>query len=267
VLLLLLGVCAVASQATTLAVDPKRTVPGGRVTVTATNVPANQVGEIQLLSSVHTYTFRANSGGEISQEIVVPADIELGNHIVRICWDRSCHKQTPLRVVSGVALAEPTPAANASASPSASPSGGLSPNPGSTPTARPSPTPTSTPRSTPTSTPKTSPKPAPSPTPSPTPTSNPCPTPNSGASLTVSPSTIIAGVTLVTVTGQNFIPGRAVTSNYYLGSTLKRSWTGTVSCAGTFSWSFTPGPLDIGSAKVTATDGSRSANKSFNILA
>jgi serine/threonine-protein kinase len=169
VLLLLLGVCAVASQATTLAVDPQRTLPGGRVTVTATHVPASQVGEIQLLSSLYAYTFRSNSGGEVSQEIVVPADIELGNHIVRICWDRSCHKQTPLRVVSGVALAEPTPAANASASPSASPSGGVSPNPSSTPT--PAPAPISTPRSTatPTSTPKTSPKPTPSPSPSPTP--------------------------------------------------------------------------------------------------
>jgi len=69
------------------------------------------------------------------------------------------------------------------------------------------------------------------------------------------------------VNGQNFTPGKTVTVDYYYGSTLKKSWTGTVSCTGTFSWSFTPGPTDIGSAKVTANDGNRSANKSFNILA
>src|SRR2546425_3858224 len=49
VLLLLLGVCAVVSQGTTLAVNPQRTVPGGQVTVTATNLPAHQVGDVQLL--------------------------------------------------------------------------------------------------------------------------------------------------------------------------------------------------------------------------
>ncbi|HEX9363728.1 MAG TPA: serine/threonine-protein kinase [Candidatus Dormibacteraeota bacterium] len=173
VLLLLLGVCAVASQATTLAVDPQRTVPGGRVTVTATHVPANQVGEIQLLSSPYTYTFRSNSGGEVSQEIVVPADIELGNHIVRICWDRSCHKQTPLRVVSGVAEAEPTPIANASPTVSSSPSAGPTPKPGSTPSPKPTASATSTPPAS--STPRSSPTPTRSPSPSPLPTPTPSP--------------------------------------------------------------------------------------------
>ena len=268
-LLLLMGVCAVVTQATTLAVNPNRTVPGGRVTVTATNVPANQTGEIQLWSRVQTYFFRADSKGDVSVEIAVPSDIDLGNHRVRLCWSNSCHKEVVLRVVSGdVALASPNPVANATpgTSPTAASTPGSTSRPGSTPTQTPRSTPTSgsTPRptSTPTSTPTSR------PTPSPTPTSNPCPTSSSAAALTVSPNTIVAGVTTVTVKGQNFTPYNGVTVNYYLGSALKQSWSGFVTCSGTFSWSFKPGTFDIGSAKVTGNDGSKpSATKTFTILA
>ena len=127
VLLVLLGVAAaVLSQATTLALSPSTTVPGGRVTVTATNLPANQVGEIQLFSVERTYFFRANSNGNVSVEIGVPSDTALGSHVVKICWNGTCHKQTPLRVVSDVALAtpaaSPTPLATPTASPSFAPS-------------------------------------------------------------------------------------------------------------------------------------------------
>src|SRR5207237_299290 len=52
VLLLLLGLCQAVLGATTLAVNPNRVAPGGTVTVTATRVPANQTGEIQLWSVV-----------------------------------------------------------------------------------------------------------------------------------------------------------------------------------------------------------------------
>ena len=121
-LLLLVGVCAVVTQATTLEVSPSRTVPGGRVTVTATNVPANQVGEIQLLSTVQAYVFRADANGDVAQEIAIPSDIEPGIHHLRICWSGSCHKEVVLRVVSDVAPASPTPAVSpAVSSPSTSP--------------------------------------------------------------------------------------------------------------------------------------------------
>src|SRR6266576_3687937 len=143
-LLLLMGVCAVVTQATTLAVNPNVTVPGGRVTVTAAHVPADQIGEIQLFSRVQTYYFRADSNGDVSVEIVVPSDIDLGNHHVRLCWSNSCPKETGLRVVSGdVALASPTPVANATpgTTPSAAGSStpGSTPPPGSTPSSRPTP--------------------------------------------------------------------------------------------------------------------------------
>ncbi len=134
VLLLLLGAGAAAlllSQATTLALSPSTTVPGGRLTVTATNLPANQVGEIQLFSVKRTYFFRADSNGNVSVEIWVPSDAEVGSHVLKICWNGICHKQTSLRVVSEVALATPTPSPT--------------PTPVTSPTVAPSQSPTSAP--------------------------------------------------------------------------------------------------------------------------
>ena len=141
VALLVTGVCVVVSQATTLEINPGRMVPGGRVTVTATHVPARQFGEIQLLSVLRTYSFIADANGNVSKEIFIPPDTELGNHTIRICWNGTCHKSASLRVISETALNSPTPVANASPSPSPTPK--LTP----TPTAKP----TATPRSTPTS--------------------------------------------------------------------------------------------------------------------
>jgi len=214
-LLLLLGVCAVAAQATTLDVNPKRVAPGGTVHVTSTHVPANQVGEIQLHSVVHTYPFHADSHGQVSVDIVVPADTELGDHIVKICWENTCHKDAPLRVVAGVAEASPTPVAGGTpgTSPSAtpSPSPGASPRPSSTPSTRPTPTSGSSPR--PTSTPTPKPSPTAKPTPSPTPTPQ-CPF--TSPALTESPNPALAGAT-VRVSGTNFKPG-PVSLTYYAGS-------------------------------------------------
>jgi len=162
ILLLILGVCAEVALATTLALNPDRVAPGGTVTVTATHVPANQAGEIQLWSVVHTYPFRANANGVVTQDITVPVDVELGNHTVKICWDNSCHKQAPLRVVAGVGEVQPTPVAGStpSAGPRSTATPRSTPRPGSSPT--PISTPSSTPR--PTSTPGSTPRASPTPT-------------------------------------------------------------------------------------------------------
>jgi len=135
VLVLLLGLCASVANATTLDINPNRTVQGGRVTVTATHVPAQQVGEIQLLSKLQTYLFWADANGNVSVEIAVPNDIELGNHTVRICWSKACHKQTQLRVVGNVVAASPTPTPSPSPSASAkpTPSRASSPSPTGSP--------------------------------------------------------------------------------------------------------------------------------------
>jgi len=75
-------------------------------------------------------------------------------------------------------------------------------------------------------------------------------------------------VTTVTVTGQNFTPNKTVILNYYLGTSLKKTWTAPVGCNGGFTTTFKPAALEIGSAKVTANDGNgRFASATFSILA
>src|SRR5438034_641903 len=235
-LLLLMGVCAVVnSQVVTLAVDPGITVPGGVVKVTATHVPANQAGEVQLWSVVNTYFFAADANGEMTLEMTVPSDIELGQHVVKICWAGTCHKQAPLRVVSGVAEApSSTPVANNTpgASPTTSRTPGSTPRPGSTSTPR------STPTSGSTSTPASTPRPTPTrlPSPSPTPTQNPCPGNANNLVLTPFAQTVVGG-NVVKFTGANFTPYSAVTVGYRQGSssTVTPLPSVTASCGGGIS--------------------------------
>ena len=135
-----------------MTIAPTTAVPGENVTVTASHLPANQLGEIQLHSTLRTYAFRADRNGDLATDITVPNNVGFGDHLVEICWNGTCHVHTTLRVVSRVALASPTPIANATPSAAA--------------------TPTSIPRasSSPTSTPKSVSSPNPSPSPACTPT-------------------------------------------------------------------------------------------------
>jgi serine/threonine protein kinase len=204
-LLLVLGVCAaVAAQTPRLSLNPSTVVAGGRVLVTAERVPANKVGEIQLLSQVHRFPFQAGASGAVSKEITVPADIALGDHTVQICWDSSCRAHETLHVVA-VGTVLPTPAANTSATPSA----GASPTPGQT--ANPTPPPGSTPGSTP--------RPAPSPTPThpPTPSPSPKPTPTPSPTVTL---VSISSTGKTALTFHYFYAGSA-TITIHQGSTTK----------------------------------------------
>jgi len=247
-LLLLLGLCQAALASTTLAVNPNRVAPGGTVTVTATHVPANQVGEIQLWSVVHTYPFTANANGEVSLNMTVPRDIALGDHVVKICWKNACHAQTGLRVVSGVAAASPTAVANTS--PGATPTAGSTPRPSSTPTAGATPTSGSTPH--PTSTPSS----VPQPTPSPTPTQNPCPGNSSAAALTPANQTVILGG-IANFTGSNFTPNSSVSLSYYAPQSAAaptKTWSVKATCAGGFTTSVTTNGGVVRTDKVVACD-------------
>ena len=129
VLTLLLGLIAVVANATTIDVNPNRTVQGGVITVKATHVPASQVGQVQLLSTVRSYLFWADRNGNVSVDIRIPDDIEAGNHTVRICWNNACHKQTQIRVESRAVEPSPTPSPSPSASPTLKPSPVRSPSP------------------------------------------------------------------------------------------------------------------------------------------
>ena len=100
---------------------------GGTIVVTATNVPADQQGEVQLLSILHAVPFQADSQGNVLVYLTVPVDTPPGGHTIRICWGSSCHASTSLLVLAPVGLPSPSP------SPAASPP----PTPRSSPTASP----------------------------------------------------------------------------------------------------------------------------------
>ena len=262
-LMLLVGTCGLiaALNPPTLTLSATTVHPGDSLTATASHVPSNQAGEIQLLSRLSVFPFRADGKGNVTREILVPGDTALGEHTVKLCWNGTCHAQAPLRVVDASAFIGPP-----NFTPSASPSPGVSP--GASPTSNPrrSPTPTSGTggtRTSPTPTHTSSPPP-PSPTPTPP---NPCPTPSSGAYLTTSGGTLL--VPSVTVKGYNFTPNKSVTVRFYFPSssgTPETEVSGTVACSGTFTLSFTPATLDIGTGRVAASDtGGRSASTTVSV--
>jgi serine/threonine-protein kinase len=232
VLVLVLAVGGVVAWSTgnrqaTISLSPDSVVAGDTIVVTASNVPPNQVGEVQLWSIERRVAFRADRNGDVSVTLDIPRDLEPGDHHVKVCWRGTCHGEQVLHVIAPIALATP----NAAGSPSQSP----------TPSAI----------ATPRATPRVS--------PSPNPTVNPCPIPTAAARLTESPAAVLAGLTTVTIAGANFTPYRTVVVNYYvknaLGTTtLKGSWTRTTGCYGGFSVIFTPGAGDVGTATISARD-------------
>jgi serine/threonine protein kinase len=143
VLILLLagwGIYAYVNQPVKLTVSPATVVAGDSIVVTASHLPASQSGEVQLWSQRRVTPFRASANGSAQVEISIPRDIEVGDHLVMICWNGACHAQQKLRVESPVALATPdasptsTPTASPSAIPSSTPGPTSSPSPGASPT-------------------------------------------------------------------------------------------------------------------------------------
>jgi serine/threonine-protein kinase len=124
--------------------------PGESITLSASHLPANQAGTIELQTDpVRIGAFTADQYGNVIQQVSVPRDTAPGGHVVSLCWSDSCPISRQLTVL------EPTP----------------SPTP--------SPTPTPTPTATPTPTPTATPAPTPTRTPTPTATASASPTPKS----------------------------------------------------------------------------------------
>jgi serine/threonine-protein kinase len=172
----------------TLSLSASTVAAGDSLVVSATHVPANQEGTIQLHSAVSNFQFRSDASGNVSRDVTVPLDIGSGDHLVKICWASTCPKSTVLHVVDPVALATPTPEAT----------------PSPTATAQPTATPTQAP--VPTSAPAPNPGPAPKPTPIPTPTPKPTPSPTPIPSITLV-SVSVSGNT--TVVFHNYFAGTA----------------------------------------------------------
>ncbi len=135
VVLLILGVLLIATAKPTLTLSASTVIAGDTVVVNAAHLPANQNGEIQLLSTVHTFPFHADSNGVVSVPILVPRNIGAGDHTVKICWGTSCRASVTLHVLEPVASVTPssgtTPTPSASAAPTSRPT--ASPTPGQTP--------------------------------------------------------------------------------------------------------------------------------------
>jgi serine/threonine protein kinase len=99
---------------------------GDSLIVSATNLPADQSGEIQLLSTLYIFPFTADGNGNVSREVTVPPDIGVGDHIVRVCWGNACHASATLGVLAPVVVATPS---SSSITPSSSPSQGATSTP------------------------------------------------------------------------------------------------------------------------------------------
>jgi protein kinase-like protein len=151
VVLLLLVISSIgliiAAGTPTLSLSSTTVSPGDTLVVTASHVPKNQLGEIQILSRLTTYAFRADGNGNVSREILVPNDTVIGDHLVKICWNGTCHAQATLHVVpfGAVVITSPTPGVTPGSSPTPVTSHSPSPTSGTGGTGtKTSPTPTPT---------------------------------------------------------------------------------------------------------------------------
>ena len=115
-----------------VSLTPSTVAAGGSVLLTASNLPANQTGEIRLHSELRVFQFRADSHGNLTQSIAVPRNAGIGGHTIQVCWASVCHLTAILQVVESVSLVTPSP--TETASPSAAPT------PASTPSQSPRPT-------------------------------------------------------------------------------------------------------------------------------
>ncbi|MBJ7596731.1 MAG: hypothetical protein DLM67_05730 [Candidatus Nephthysia bennettiae] len=117
----------------TITVSQSTVAPGDQVTVNGQNLPPNQLGTIQILSSPQQVgNFRADSTGNFQTVVTIPNDLSPGSHSLQACWSGSCPATQSVTV-------SPSP------SPSPSPTQTPTPTPTATPTPPPPPPPTATP--------------------------------------------------------------------------------------------------------------------------
>jgi serine/threonine protein kinase len=86
------------TQPPTMSLSTNTVRPGDTLVVMASHIPADQGGDIELSSYPQLFEFRADSLGFVTQQIVVPSDIDIGDHVVRLCWGDACYAQQVLHV-------------------------------------------------------------------------------------------------------------------------------------------------------------------------
>jgi serine/threonine protein kinase len=139
IVLLIIGIAGYLSGRPSLivSVTPSTVAAGDSVLLSASNLPANQTGEIRMHSAVQVFPFRADSYGNVRQYITVPRDAGIGGHTVQVCWASSCRLTAILHVLEPAPLVTPSP--STTASPTASPNPGATPSPAASPTSSASP--------------------------------------------------------------------------------------------------------------------------------
>ncbi|HEY0831538.1 MAG TPA: serine/threonine-protein kinase [Candidatus Dormibacteraeota bacterium] len=123
VVLLIIGIAGylTARPMPVFSLTPSTVVAGDSILVTASNLPANQTGEIRLHSELQVIPFRTDSYGNFRQYITVPADTGIGGHTIQLCWASACHLTGTLQVLERTAAASPeTPSPTPLSSPTGS---------------------------------------------------------------------------------------------------------------------------------------------------
>ncbi|HET9781801.1 MAG TPA: protein kinase [Candidatus Dormibacteraeota bacterium] len=132
-----------ASPAPAISVSDSTIEQGGSLLVSASGLPANQVGTIELESSpVQIGAFEADQNGNANVRVTIPTDASPGGHVVSLCWDNTCHASAKVTVTERAT--SPTPSTSPSPSPSPTPSPSPSPSPSATAT-RTTPSPSASP--------------------------------------------------------------------------------------------------------------------------
>ena len=130
IVLIIIGIAGYLSVRPTpvMSLTPSTVAAGDSILVAASNLPANQAGEIRLHSELRAFPFHTDSYGNIRQYISVPADAGIGGHTIQLCWASVCHLTATLQVL------EPTAIVTPSETPSPTPAAGQSPSPALEPT-------------------------------------------------------------------------------------------------------------------------------------
>jgi hypothetical protein len=98
------------AEARQLQVQPGSVAAGGTVLVQAGGLPPGTLVSVVLESERRQVgSGRSGRDGRVAVEARVPADLEPGRHLVRLCWDSSCPRQAALDVTSPASAATPAP--------------------------------------------------------------------------------------------------------------------------------------------------------------
>jgi serine/threonine-protein kinase len=118
---------------------------GGSLIVTGSQLPANQVGTVQLESSPRQIgAFQADTNGNVTARVTIPEDAQPGGHVVSLCWD-TCHASAKLTVTERPPTPAPSATPTPTPSPSPQPTPKATPTPPATPTKKALPSPSSSP--------------------------------------------------------------------------------------------------------------------------